>query len=422
MRDLDHQDRTCQDTQVRFFPVGTAEARPGERRYLRDLLAVTREHPVATDRVLTGVLTAVSLAGLWLVSWSNGADYRAADAGGVLLTLAIVVPLLWRRQHPGIVLVISGTALLVYDAVGYRSGLAWLACYWAVYSYACHRRRRDAYWPLAVWVAEIVAHLGLPAGGGRKAQTALIFLGITAFVWIRGDAVRSGIIAAAREKEERARLAVADERSRIARELHDVVSQALGVIVMQAGGAGSVPSLTESDAKAVLRTIEQTGRQAFAEMRRLVGVLRDEDDAAGLAPQPTTGDIPALVAQLGAAGLDVGLEVEGRPQVIPAGVELSAYRVVQEALTNTLKHARTNRATVRLVWSADHLDVEVRDRGPEDRASAPAQVRPVSGGKGLVGMRERVTLYGGELETGPSPDGGYRVAAHIPLTGVASSE
>jgi signal transduction histidine kinase len=179
--------------------------------------------------------------------------------------------------------------------------------------------------------------------------------------------------------------------------------------------------LTESDAKAVLRTIEQTGRQAFAEMRWLVGVLRDEDEAAALAPQPTTGDIPALVAQLGAAGLDVGLEVEGRPRVIPAGVELSAYRIVQEALTNTLKHAKTNRATVRLVWAADYLDVEVRDLGPEDGASAPSQVRPVSGGKGLVGMRERVTLYGGELETGPSPDGGYRVAAHIPLTGVASS-
>jgi signal transduction histidine kinase len=370
--------------------------------------------------VLTGVLTAVSLAGLWLVTWSNAADYRAPDAGGVLLTLAIVVPLLWRRHYPGIVLVVSGTALLVYDAFGYGSGVAWLACYWAVYSYACHRRHRDTYWPLVIWVAEIVAHLGLPARGGSRSQTALIFLGVTAFVWIRGDAVRSGIIDAAREKDEQARLAVADERSRIARELHDVVSQALGVIVMQAGGAGSVPSLTEPDARAVLSTIEETGRQAFAEMRRLVGVLRDDDEAAALTPQPTTGDIPALVARLSVAGLDVDLQVKGSPQVIPAGVELSAYRIVQEALTNTLKHAGTTRATVRLVWSADHLHVEVRDRGPEDGASAPSHVQPVSGGKGLVGMRERVTLYGGELEAGPSPDGGYRVAAHIPLTGLSS--
>jgi signal transduction histidine kinase len=421
MRDLDHPDRTCQATQVRFVPAGQAIARPEERRLIRSLVAVTREHPVATDGVLTGVLTAISLVGLWLVTWSHAADYRAPDVGGVLLTLVIVVPLLWRRQHPGSVLVVSGTALLAYDAIGYRSGLAWLACYWAVYSYACHRRYRDVYWPLVIWVAEIMAHLALPARGGSSGQTALIFLGVTAFVWIRGDAVRSGIIEAAREKEEQARLAVADERSRIARELHDVVSQALGVIVMQAGGAGSVPGLTESDAKAVLSTIEETGREAFAEMRRLVGVLRDEEEEAALAPQPTTADIPALVAKLGVAGLDVDLAVEGRPRVVPAGVELSAYRIVQEALTNTLKHAVTKRALVRLVWSADHLDVEVRDGGPEDGVSVPAPVRPVSGGKGLVGMRERVTLYGGELDAGPSPDGGYRVAAHIPLTGLSGS-
>jgi hypothetical protein len=141
------------------------------------------------------------------------------DAGGVLLTLAIVLPLLWRRQRPGLVLVISGTALLGYDAAGYPSGLAWLACYWAVYSYAVHRSRRDACWPLAVWVAEIVAHLVLPARGSDTAQTALIFLGVTAVVWIRGDAVRSGLGEAERQRELRVRQAVADERTRIAREL-----------------------------------------------------------------------------------------------------------------------------------------------------------------------------------------------------------
>ena len=251
--------------------------------------------------MLTAVLVAVSLASLWLVSWSKTAHYRTPDAGAVLLTLAIVVPLLWRRQHPGLVLVISGTALLGYDAAGYPSGLAWLACYWAVYSYAVHRRRPNAYLPLAVWVAVIVAHLALPAAGSNTAQTALIFLGVTAVVWIRGDAVRSG-----RRGRAPAGAAgpagVADERTRIARELHDVVSQALGVIVMQAGGAGSVPVLGEPDAKAVLATIEQTGRLAFAEMRRLVGVLRDEDEAAALAPQPTVGEIPALVARPPAPG------------------------------------------------------------------------------------------------------------------------
>jgi signal transduction histidine kinase len=403
---------------MRHLSADLATAAEAAERSPRGVLALAREHPVATDRVLTAVLSAVSLAGLWLVSWSKTAHYRAPDAGGVLLTLAIVVPLLWRRQRPGLVLVISGTALLGYDAVGYPSGLAWLACYWAVYSLAVHRRRRDAYWPLAVWVAVILAHLALPARGDNTAQTALIFLGITAVVWLRGDAVRSGALEAERERELRARQAVADERTRIARELHDVVSQALGVIVMQAGGAGSVPVLEQAEAKAVLATIEQTGRQAFAEMRRLVGVLRDDAEAATLAPQPTIGEIPALLARFAGAGLDVVLEVTGTRREAPAGVELSAYRIVQEALTNTLKHSGADHATVRLSWSQDHLDVEVSDDGPAAGAVSPP-VRADSGGKGLVGMRERVMLFGGELEAGPSPHGGYRVAARLPLGGMA---
>src|SRR5258708_15929831 len=180
-------------------------------------------------------------------------------------------------------------------------GLAWRACDWAVHSYAV-RRRRNAYWPLAVWVGEIVAHLALPARGSNTEQTALIFLGVTAFVWVRGDAVRSGLVEAERERELRALRAVAHERARIARELHHVVAQALGVIVMQAGGAGSVPALKEADAKAALSTIEQTGRQAVAEMRRLGGVLRNDDQAAALAPQPTVSEIPALLPRPARAG------------------------------------------------------------------------------------------------------------------------
>jgi signal transduction histidine kinase len=395
---------------------GAATAEPA-RRSLRGVLALTREHPVVTDRVLTAVLTAVSLAGLWFVSWSPARFYRAPDVGGVLLTLAVVVPLAWRRQRPDLVLVISGIALLGYDAAGYRSGLAWLACYWAVYSYACHRRKPGAYWPLAVWVAVIVAHLALPPRGGSNTQTALIFLGVTAFVWIRGDAVRTGLLDAAREREARASQAVADERTRIARELHDVVSQALGVIVMQAGGAGAVPRLGEEEAKSVLSTVEQTGRQAFAEMRRLVGMLRDEDEAAELAPQPTTGDIPALIARLAVAGLDVDLEVAGPQREVAAGIELSAYRIVQEALTNTLKHAGASHATVRLAWSDDHLDVEVRDDGLAAQGPVPLRLRADSGGNGLAGMRERAMLFGGQLEAGPVPGGGYRVAARLPLGG-----
>jgi protein-S-isoprenylcysteine O-methyltransferase Ste14 len=240
--------RTCQAGRVHHIRDGRAGADESAPSSLGRVLALAREHPAATDRVLTAVLAAASLAGLWLVTWSNPSHYRSPDIGGILLTLAAVVPLAWRRQHPALVLVISGLALLAYDAAGYRSGLVWLAPFWAVYSYAVHRRRRNAYWPLAVWVAVILADLALPQY--NTVQTAVVFLGVTALVWVRGDAVRSGVIEARQEREARARQAVADERARIARELHDVVSQALGVIVMQAGGAGSVPSLSETDAKA----------------------------------------------------------------------------------------------------------------------------------------------------------------------------
>jgi len=382
---------------------------PSSHRFL----ALARAHPFATDSVFTAMLAAVSLAGLWLVSWSDTPHPRSPDAGGVLLTLAIVVPLAWRRVHPGLVLVLSGTAVLAYDAAGYRSGLAWLATYWAVYSYACHRRRRGAYWPLAIWLAEIAALLVLP-GRGSSAQTVSLFVVITVLVWLRGDTVRSGLLDAQRTRDARARQAVADERARIARELHDVVSQALGVIVMQAGGASSMPCLAEPDAKATLRGIEETGRQAFAEMRRLVGVLRAGDEAAHLAAQPTVAEIPALAARLADAGLAVDLKVEGEQPAVPAGLGLSAYRIVQEALTNSLTHAGAAHALVRLVWTADSLDIEVTDDG----APASGVARPPGhsgGGNGLIGMRERVALFGGELEAGPLPEGGYRVAARLRL-------
>jgi signal transduction histidine kinase len=178
-----------------------------------------------------------------------------------------------------------------------------------------------------------------------------------------------------------------------------------------------VPRLGEADAKAVLGTIEQTGRQAFAEMRRLVGVLRDDNEAAATEPQPTVDEIPALLARLADSGLDVDLRVEGEPRPVPAGVGLSAYRIVAEALTNTLKHAGPARARVCLAWSADRLDIEVADEGPAAGVTVPARTRPDSGGHGLVGMRERAVLYGGELEAGPTADGGYRVVARLPLGG-----
>ena len=375
----------------------------------------TRRHPASTDRILTALVAIISVLSIWLLQWPGSAPSRTPDAGAVLLALAVVTPLLARRRRPGLVLVASGTALLVYDALNYPSGLVFAATFWAVYSYGCHRRS-DSQWPLAVWIAEILAHLAI-ARHGDPSQTVLVYLAATAVVWIRGDAVRSGLIRAAREKEARALQAVTDERARIARELHDVVAHALGVIVMQAGGAGTVPDLAQADAKNVLANIERTGRQAFAEMRRLVGVLRADDHEVALAPQPAIAEIPALIAGVGSPGLEVSLEVRGEPQPAPPGVELAAYRIVQEALTNCLKHAAPTRARVSLSWSAQALSIAVEDDGPRADGKATEQRSPGSGGNGLAGMRERALLFGGDFDAGLRQSGGYRVAARLPLGG-----
>jgi signal transduction histidine kinase len=389
------------------------------------LVTWVRDHPGVLDWIVAGVLASASLPSLWLTGAPGAVQARPADAGGVLLTLAIVLPLGWRRRYPGLVLVASGAALLAADAASYHIELAWLAPILAVYSLACYRQRRSQLWALVVWAAEVLAHYPL-AGQGTTALGLAGALAATVVVWVRGDSVRSRRLEnqalaeraerAEAEREVTAAHAVAQERSRMARELHDVVAHALGVIVMQAGGAGTVPRLEEAQAKAVLSTIEQTGREAFAEMRRLVGILRDGDEGAALAPQPSLGEIPALVARLAGGGLDVRLDVEGDSRPLPAGAELSAYRIVQEALTNILKHAGPTTARVRLAWHPAFLDIEVTDDGCGiGPGRGPAGAAADHGGHGLAGMRERVALFGGDLEAGPSPGGGYRVAARLPL-------
>ena len=387
-------------------------------------LGWARDHATLVDGVITAILVAVALPGLWLVRRSGAPSGRPPDLGAVVLTLVIVVPVAWRRRWPGAVLAVSGTAVLIYDLVAYPWGLAWLATLFAVYSTAAHRRRPSDRWVIGLWIAEVLVDGRYGADRGSSAYT-LAVLAITAFVWIRGDAVRARRFESEalrdraemseRERESRAREAVADERARIARELHDVVAHALGVIVMQAGGAGRVPRLGEAQAKSVLSTIEETGRRAFAEMRQLVGVLRDDDEAAALAPQPTVSEVPALLAQLQGAGLDVSLQSEGDAVPLSTGVELAAYRIIQEALTNALKHAGPTRARVRLAWSPTQLEIEVIDDGPAGSAHSAAPVRPDHGGHGLIGMRERALLLGGDLRAEPRHDGGYHVIAHFPV-------
>ena len=218
-----------------------------------------------------------------------------------------------------------------------------------------------------------------------------------------------------REQAEQARRAVVDERARIARELHDVVAHNVSVMVVQSGAARRTIERDPERAREVLTSVESTGRQALDEMRRLLGVLRTEDEATDLrAPQPSVSHLDALVAQVCDAGLPVKLVVEGEPRPLSSGVDMSAYRIVQEALTNSLKHAGPAHAHVRVCFGDNDLRLEVTDDGRGIIADDPATN---GGGHGLVGMRERVALFGGRLEAGPRTGGGYIVTATLPLEG-----
>jgi signal transduction histidine kinase len=213
---------------------------------------------------------------------------------------------------------------------------------------------------------------------------------------------------AERERELAKREAVIAERARIARELHDVIAHHVSMMVVQAGAERRVLDAGNESTREVLTTIERVGRGALTEMRRLVGMLRGTDEDA-LAPQPGVGDLATLVAQMRWAGLDVDLKMEGQSRDIPVGIDLSAYRIVQEGLTNALKHAGHARTTVRVRYGVDSLELEIADDGD------PGSVELDRGGHGLVGMRERVALYGGTLDAGRRPAGGFAVRVLLPI-------
>jgi signal transduction histidine kinase len=214
---------------------------------------------------------------------------------------------------------------------------------------------------------------------------------------------------AERERELARREAVVEERARIARELHDVIAHHVSMMVVQAGAERRVLDPAQASTREVLGTIERVGRSALTEMRRLVGMLRG-DDREGLLPQPALADVPMLVSQLGDAGLPVELRVEGEPRELPVGIELSAYRVIQEGLTNALKHAGRASAAVRIRYGTGSLELEVTDDGAGDPADVPG------GGHGLVGIRERVALYGGELQAGQRAGGGFVLRVLLPTS------
>jgi signal transduction histidine kinase len=223
------------------------------------------------------------------------------------------------------------------------------------------------------------------------------------------DKAKRLALQAEQEREEQARLAVAEERARIARELHDVVGHSVSVMTVQAAAVRRLLEPDQDKEREALLVVEQTGREALAEMRRMVGVLRRPDEAPALAPQPSLEHLDQLLANTREAGLPVELRIEGTPKQLPPGVDTTAYRIVQEALTNAVKHAQADRAEVVVRYANGAVELIVSDDGCGDGDGDGS-------GHGLVGMRERVSAYGGELEAGPKTDGGFRLRATLPVT------
>jgi signal transduction histidine kinase len=345
-------------------------------------------------------------------------------AVGYALVLLHTLPLAARRRFPGTVLGISVASGLAIGALFMPPETLGPAILVAVYSVAAYGDRWVALAGLAA------AELGLAAV--QLTWTAQFedpfawvpFALIVGAAWLLGHFVGDRHVYAARleertaeleqAREELARRAVTEERLRLARELHDVVAHSMSVIAVQSGvGAHIAESRPEEVGKA-LAAIEATSRATLEELRRLLGVLRqDSEPQASLAPVPGLADLDSLLAEVAKAGLAVRLRVEGTPSPLPAGVDLSAYRIVQEALTNVVKHAGPAQAQVTIGYRDQDVTVEVTDDGRG--AAAPAGDGRGGTGHGLVGMRERVAAFGGDLETGPRPGGGFRVAARLPL-------
>ncbi|MET7456158.1 sensor histidine kinase [Streptomyces sp. NPDC005574] len=388
-----------------------------------------RRHPAWVDGFWAAVLFGISVV--------SGA---ARHTGAGTESLAVIVPIAFllsavvafRRRMPEKMLLLAialGAAQLALDAAVTAADFAMLVI---VYTVAATGAR---------WASRLALTTGLCAAPLAQLRwpnhetsvlgnvAIMIFQTVPfALAWVLGDSIRTRRAYFAqleeraarleKEREAQAKVAVAAERARIARELHDVVAHNVSVMVVQADGAAYVLDAAPDQAKKALETISSTGRQALAEMRRLLGVLRTGEHREGgeYVPQPDVEQIDDLVQQCRGSGLPVDFKVEGTPRPLPSGVELTAYRIVQEALTNTRKHGGPNAgASVRLVYFDDGLGLLVEDDGK----GAPHELYEEGGadgrGHGLIGMRERVGMVGGTLDAGPRPGGGFRISALLPL-------
>jgi signal transduction histidine kinase len=348
---------------------------------------------------------------------------------GWILLASVSVPLIWRRTRPIIVLGIITAANLAWFIVPFLHDRAmvdfnsgFIAFLVSVYSSGlyCADRKRSVFAALLALGSTLTAAALLDKEFAHRIGAIFQNSSVVVGAWyvgylgrVRRDYLEERAARIERGREEETRRMVAQERTRIARELHDVIAHTVGLMTVQAGAANLVSGKDPQAALSSLPSIEQTGRQALGELRRLLGVLRTDDDEGGLlSPQPGLDRLDKLVAEVEGAGVEVQVTVEGDLQGLPTAVGLSAYRIVQEALTNVLKHAgRWARAEIAVRRTSDELVLEIADDG-RGIASGPSSV---PGGNGLIGMRERVALFGGRISTGPRRGGGFLVSAQIPL-------
>lgn len=365
--------------------------------------------PRVGQATLLGGSTAAALAVEYLADRSlTPSQTLRGLAVAALVGVAVAV----REWRPLLLLLVTDAAILARAFLPPGGdGVAWgLVSLLAVYSAATRAEGREAALGLVLTATLVAGIIGYDRGNQNLG--GIFFFGLLGGTpWIFGRLIRRRRLREAELDRARraAEAAVVEERARVARELHDVVGHALGVITLQAEGAGRLLAEDPEEVAAALAAIASTSRDALVEMRRLVALLRASDDAPGRAPAPGLARLQPLVEHVRAAGLPVELVIEGEPRPLPAGIDLSAFRIVQEGLTNALKHAGQATATVCVRYGEDELVVEVLDSGS---STPPAES---TAGHGLVGMRERVGLYGGRLEAGTVPGEGYALRASLPL-------
>ncbi len=380
------------------------------------LRAVPRDTVCAVKKMDIAIAAGLTV---WMVAEVWAENLHPAGVA-VPLTIIAGASLAWRRLYPIPVALLVAAVSIAEAAAGMTLHSAVspvVALFLVSWSIGAYEERRRAILGLTLLVCGVWISMAVDLYRGTDHYVG------TDFPWIGALVLAPGVLGIAfgtrtrslraaeartRELELERREAIASERARIARELHDVIAHSVSVMTVQAGAAEAMLKTDPERAFEPVRAIQETGRGALVEMKRLVGVLRDDDEDAGLAPQPGLGDLDRLLGQMRDAGLRVDLRIEGTKRPLPAGVDLSAYRVVQEALTNALKHAGGAPAVVTVRYGDDALEVEVTDAG-----SGPRQRR--DGGHGLVGMRERVGIFGGTFDAGPSEAGGFAVHVLLPI-------